>query len=226
MHTDRYYTHQSHAHGHILHTLITCTWTHTTHIIHRHTHTMHTSQTHTTHTSHTCTHTLHMSYTSTWTHTTHHTQAHAYHTHITRMHTDTHRTHIHNTCAHLPSPDLAGSGQGHGEGPEAFPNTLTGVTRSVEEAWSRADEAEQRSWTNGRTAANTAPALTVIHGEGLPPGESPLCRGRGWTQHTGAFTPMGTRVTRRGESGAQEHGGEGEWGSRGLWGGLKEGVER
>lgn len=54
----------------------------------------------------------------------------------------------------------------------------------------------------------------------------PLCRGRGWTQHTGAFTLMGTWVTRRGESGAREHGGEGEWGSQGLWGGRKEGVER
>lgn len=75
--------------------------------------------------------------------------------------------------------------------------------------------------------ASTSPALTVIHGGGVSlPGESPLCRGRGWTRHTGAFTPMGTRVTHRGESGAQEHGGEGEWGSQGLWRGRKEGVER
>lgn len=74
--------------------------------------------------------------------------------------------------------------------------------------------------------ASTSPALAVIHGGVSLPGESPLCRGRGWTRHTGAFTPMGTRVTHRGESGAQEHGGEGEWGSQGLWRGRKEGVER
>ena len=169
----RIYTTRNHIHSH-RHT----PHTDTTHINHMHMNTHHTSYTgtytprthhiHTPHIHHTHVHTLHMSYTNTWTHTTRHTQAHAYHTHITHMHTDTHHTHIHNTCAHLPSPDLAGSGQGHGEGPEAFPNTLTGVTRSMEEARSRADEAEQRSWTNGRTAANTSPVLTVIHGEGLP----------------------------------------------------------
>lgn len=173
------------------------------------------------------------------THYTLHTQAHGHtarmsytgtcipHTHHTHAHGHTPHTHSQHMCtSSFPRPGRKWP-RPRGGGWRVFRNTLTGVTHSLEEAWSRADEAEQSSWTNGRTAGEHLTCTDSDSWGGVSlPGESPLCRGRGWTRHTGAFTPMGTRVTHRGESGAQEHGGEGEWGSQGLWRGRKEGVER
>ena len=58
-----------------------------------------------------------------------------------------------------------------GRGRRVFPDAaplLPGVTRSLEEAQSRADKVDEGAGRMDVLRASTSPELTVIHGEGLP----------------------------------------------------------
>ena len=166
---------------------------------HRHAHR------HRAHASYTCTYIPHVitymqtPHTCTQTQGTSITHRHIHTTEITCIHTDT--PHTSHTCTrthtHIFLPQAwqempKATGRGRRVFPDAAP-LLPGVTRSLEEAQSRADKVDEGAGRMDVLRASTSPELTVIHGEGLPLREKALFVGGGGGRQQGGARP-GTRA--------------------------------